>query len=237
MAKISVCVATYNGEKYIYKQLKSILEQLDINDEVIISDDFSSDQTISEVNRFDDDRIIIVYNSYERGYTSNFENALKHASGDIIFLSDQDDVWLPNKVDYCVEILQNKDFVVTDCKVIDDINHTIVESFYERRKSYKTLIGNLLKFGYLGCCFAFRKEILQKALPFPSNRKYCTHDNWLMLVAIQYFRYYISEEKMILYMRHQNNTSDGGFGSKSTLIFKIKYRLYLLLHLLMRLFY
>jgi len=234
MKKISVCIATYNGEKFIYNQLESILLQLNIDDEVIISDDFSSDNTIFEITRFRDSRIKIVYNNGKKGYTSNFENALKYASGDIIFLSDQDDLWLPNKVDKCLEILENNDFVVTDCKLIDENNHVIGNSYYKIRKNNKSLIGNLFKFGYLGCCFAFRKEVLLKALPFPSKFKYCTHDNWLMLIGMLYFRHYISDAKMILYRRHDNNASDGGFESKTTFNFKVKYRLYLLKNLIIR---
>jgi len=233
MEKISVCIATYNGEKYIHYQLESILMQLNKDDEVIISDDHSNDNTILEINKFKDSRIKIFYNSSEKGYTSNFENALKNAYGDIIFLSDQDDLWLPNKVKSTIRILKNNDFVVTDCKLIDENENVIAQSFYENRNNKKSLIGNLLKFGYLGCCFAFRKEILQKALPFPPIHKYCTHDNWLMLVAISYYRYCISDKKMILYRRHENNASDGGFGSNKTLIFKFKYRIYLLHHILL----
>lgn len=232
--KISVCIATYNGEIYIYDQLKSILLQLNIDDEVIISDDSSSDNTLFEVNRLADLRIKIITNCGPRGYTSNFENALKHATGDIIFLSDQDDLWLPNKVEYCTNILKNADFVVSDCKLIDENNNIITESFYGKRNNYKSLIGNLFKFGYIGCCFAFRKEILERSLPFPPNHKYCTHDNWLMLVAISYFRCFISTEKLILYRRHDKNTSNGGFDSDTTLMFKIKYRIYLIWNLLIR---
>jgi glycosyltransferase involved in cell wall biosynthesis len=236
MKKISVCIATYNGEKYIYDQLESILIQLNVNDEIIISDDFSSDNTIFEVKRFADTRIKIIYNFGDKGYTSNFENALKNVSGDIIFLSDQDDIWLPNKVEFCTKILENNDFVVTDCLLIDENSHIIAQSYYENRHHFTSLIGNLFKFGYLGCCFAFRKEVLQKALLFPPKHNYCTHDNWLMLVALSYFRYCISDEKMILYRRHEYNASDGGFKSKRTFIFKLKYRIYILNQLIFRLF-
>lgn len=234
MGKISVCIATYNGEVYIYDQLKSILQQLDGDDEVIISDDSSSDNTLFEVSKLADSRIKIVTNAGPKGYTSNFENALKHATGDIIFLSDQDDLWLPNKVEYCTNILENADFIVSDCKLIDVNNNVIADSFYEKRNNYKSLIGNLFKFGYLGCCFTFRKEVLEKSLPFPSNHKYCTHDNWLMLVGLSYFRCFISTEKLLLYRRHDKNASNGGFYSQTNLMFKIKYRTYLIWNLLIR---
>ena len=85
---ISVCVATYNGEKYIKEQLLSILSQIGLNDEVVVSDDHSNDSTIDIVKSLNDKRVKIIYNEGNRGYTSNFENALKHAKGDYVFISD-----------------------------------------------------------------------------------------------------------------------------------------------------
>ncbi|MEO5643505.1 MAG: glycosyltransferase, partial [Bacteroidia bacterium] len=98
MTRISVCLATYNGEKYIGEQLQSILIQLSQHDEVIISDDSSSDRTIDIVQAFGDSRIIILHGQTFRSPIRNFENALSHAGGQYIFLADQDDVWLPEKV-------------------------------------------------------------------------------------------------------------------------------------------
>ncbi|MEK5777350.1 glycosyltransferase, partial [Acinetobacter nosocomialis] len=96
---ISVCLATYNGEKYIVEQLTSILSQLSPTDEVIISDDHSTDETLLLIKSLNDPRIKIITNELGKGYTKNFENAINHSSGDYIFLSDQDDVWVENKVE------------------------------------------------------------------------------------------------------------------------------------------
>ncbi|MCD8291094.1 MAG: glycosyltransferase, partial [Prevotella sp.] len=96
--KVSVCIATYNGEKYIEEQIRSILSQLSDNDEVIISDDGSHDQTLSLIQSIGDKRIKIFQNEGRHGFKYNFENTLKKVQGDYIFLCDQDDVWLPNKV-------------------------------------------------------------------------------------------------------------------------------------------
>ena len=91
---ISVCIATYNGEKYIEEQIASILPQLKENDEIIISDDYSTDNTIQVLTKINSKKIKIFKNQGEKGYTSNFENAIKQAKGNYIFLCDQDDVWL-----------------------------------------------------------------------------------------------------------------------------------------------
>lgn len=95
---ISVCVATYNGEKYLQEQLDSILIQLAPDDELIISDDFSTDKTRSILDSYRADPRIKLLEGPQKGIIKNFEHAINQASGDLIFLADQDDVWLPDKV-------------------------------------------------------------------------------------------------------------------------------------------
>ena len=94
----SVCMATYNGQKYLREQIESILCQLSANDELVISDDHSTDSTVDIIRSYGDSRIKMYANELTKGVTHNFENALNKSKGDIIFLADQDDVWLPNKI-------------------------------------------------------------------------------------------------------------------------------------------
>lgn len=230
---ISVCIATYNGEKYIKEQLLSILNQLGVEDEIIISDDNSIDNTIEIIIKISDSRIKLFFNK-EKGYTSNFENALKQVTGDIIFLSDQDDIWAHNKVDVCLEALKHCDLVVSDCQVINANGEIILDSYFQLRKIKTTFLGNLIKFSYLGCCLAFKSKILKKALPFPLNRKFCTHDNWLFLVGSFFFEHQVLNQKLIYYRRHDSNVSTGGLISTTSLWFKIKYRIYISFYLLKR---
>lgn len=226
-------MATYNGEKYIKEQLISILKQLGDEDEIIISDDHSTDTTLEIIEQLSDSRILVFFNT-EKGYTSNFENALRQVSGDIIFISDQDDIWNPTKVEICLEALQSVDLVVSDCQLINSQNEIISLSYFELRKVKKSSWGNLVKFGYLGCCLAFRSELLKKALPFPSNRQMCTHDNWLFLVGAFLYRYKVLDERLINYRRHDANVSTGGLLSLTSKWFKIKYRIYLCVFILKR---
>jgi glycosyltransferase involved in cell wall biosynthesis len=232
---ISVCIATYNGEKYIKEQLFSILEQLGKDDEIIISDDCSTDNTIGIIEKLSDSRIKLFFNK-EKGYTSNFENALKQVTGDIVFISDQDDIWNPNKVRVCLEELKSVDLIVSDCQLINSTNEIISDSYFELRGVKKSSWGNLIKFSYLGCCLAFRSEILKKALPFPSNRQFCTHDNWLFLVGSFLFKHKVLDDKLIYYRRHDGNVSTGGLISATSRWFKIKYRIYLCFFLIKRSF-
>ena len=230
--KISVCIATYNGEKYIKEQLDSILPQLKIDDEIIISDDNSSDKTIEVVKKIKDKRIKIFINSKGQGYTKNFENALEKSSGEIIFLADQDDIWINNKVEISIKKLEKNDFVVSDCKIVD-INLSILhKSHFKLREVKKGFIYNLFLTRYVGACMAFKREVLEKSLPFPSNTKLTAHDYWICLISELYFDVGLIDEPLVLYRRHGENASNGGEQSKNTLFHKLKVRGYTLFNLL-----
>lgn len=233
---ISVCIATYNGANYIQRQLESIIAQLSSEDEVVISDDGSTDDTLEIIQSMSSPLIKIYHNSDDHGYTPNFENALRHATGDYIFLSDQDDIWHPDKVRICMQYLQTYDMVITDAEIVDAEEKALYPSFFELRRPYKSFWGNIFKFGYLGCQMCFRRCILNRALPFPKNHIYCTHDNWLAVVAMSYYSSKIIDDKLVLYRRHGNNASNGSTNLHKGIWFRLSYRMYLLLNLAKRLF-
>ena len=108
--KISVVIAVCNGELFIKKQIKSILMQLRQYDELIVSIDNSMDETRKCVEEITDQRLIIVTGP-SSGINMNFQNALEHSSGNVIMFSDQDDIWLPGRVELFLEKIQNYDFV------------------------------------------------------------------------------------------------------------------------------
>lgn len=113
---ISVCIATYNGERFIREQIGSIINQLGNEDEIIISDNGSTDSTIDIIKEIDDKRIKLIKGPEKKSPTSNFENALMHAKGEYIFLSDQDDVWKDNKISICMQYLKHYDCVISDAE-------------------------------------------------------------------------------------------------------------------------
>lgn len=232
---ISVCIATYNGEKYIKDQIDSILNQLGSEDEIIISDDGSDDGTIKVINEFNDKRIKIVYNNLERGYTHNFENAIKNASGDFIFLSDQDDVWMDNKVSETMNSLEKCDFVVSDALFVDENLEDLKHTFFSMRGGSKGFLKNMYKSQYLGACIAFKKEILVKLLPFPQKTELCPHDLWISLISEFYFKTIVIYKPLIKYRRHGNNVSTGGETSSNSRYIQIKFRLYCLMQVILRL--
>ena len=162
---ISVCVATYNGEKFIREQIDSILCQLSSDDEIIVSDDGSTDGTIVIINCIGDKRIRIIEGPRKHSPTFNFENALKEAKGDYIFLADQDDVWKTNKVEVCMKWLQKYDCVVSDAEVTDSNLNPLYPSLYAIMQVRQGHIYNTVwKNGYTGCCMAFRRNILEASV-------------------------------------------------------------------------
>ena len=231
---ISVCIATYNGEKYIHEQIASILQQIGNDDEIVVSDDGSTDKTLDVVRSFDAQNIHIYINKGDHGYTPNFENALRNAHGDYIFLSDQDDIWMPDKVEACMKYLKVNDFVVSDALIVDGDNKLLFDSFCEQRKSKFGFLNTLIRFSCLGCCFAFRRKVLSKALPFPKNHILCTHDNWLALVSTAFYKSAFIPLPLIRYRRYGGNASSGAKNANKSILFMIHYRLYLLFHLIGR---
>lgn len=230
---ISVCMACYNGDRFIKAQIESILLQLDENSELVISDDHSTDNTLSIIESINDNRIKLVFNSNMRGYTKNFENCLQYCNGDIIFLSDQDDVWCNNKVSIFLDALKDCDFVVGDCSLVDENLSLIAKSHFDLRNVKKGFFFNFLFTRYVGACMAFKKDVLIKCLPFPNNPNLCAHDYWICLVAELYFSTKIVRSTTMLYRRHSSNASNGGYKSRNSLYHKMFVRLYTFCQLLL----
>lgn len=227
---ITVCLATYNGERFIKCQLDSILNQLDKNDEVVISDDGSKDRTLDIIHSFNDKRIKLYHNE-QHGVIHNFENALRHAAGDYIYLSDQDDEWMPDKVKICTEYLKIYSCITTDCYISNSLGEITSESFFQQNKTRQGRWYNLLlKNGYLGCCMAFRKEILDKILPFPKDIP--MHDIWIGDVAAFKYSMAFVPDRLIKYRRHGDNASSAAEKSRSSLFQKISFRWNIISHLL-----
>jgi len=225
LPNVSVVIATYNGEKYIQDQLCSILNQIDESTEIIISDNGSTDNTLQIINRFKDHRIKLVYNHDKKGSTYNFEHAILQASGEIIFLSDQDDVWLENKFKTCLEWLKKYDVVVTNCKIVDDNLNILHESYFHLNKSGKGIVKNLVRNSYVGCCMAVKRKVLKTAIPFPNGiAKYYMHDVWIGFVTGLFFKSYFVDTPLLLYRRHQGTLSVAGKTSPFNLWEKINFR-------------
>lgn len=232
---ISVCMATYNGSRYIKEQIDSILSQLSASDELVISDDHSTDSTNEIIKSYTDNRIKFYLNGFEKGVTHNFENALLHSKGDIIFLSDQDDVWLPNKIKELSDFLiqGNYDVVTGNCALTDSNLNIIQENFYADKSPLdKTVWGNFVKDLWLGSCMAFTRKVLMATLPFP--KRMAAHDLWIALYSQLHFNCGYYPKVLQLYRRHDATVSFAGGKSTNKLSYKISYRLYLAYWLFVR---
>jgi len=205
--KVSVAMATYNGEKYIEEQIKTILVNLNDNDEVIISDDGSTDNTLDIINGFKDSRIFVV-SGPKQGVKKNFENAIRHCTGRYIFLCDQDDIWMDGKVERVLKEFSNPEVsvVVHNCTLIDQNGGKLLDSYFEFRKSGPGRLKNFIKNTYIGCCMAFDAKIKDKVLPVPTDIE--MHDQWIGILAERFGKSVFIDEKLILYRRHGDNTSD-----------------------------
>ena len=232
LLNISTCIATYNAEKYIIDQLDSILSQELPVDEIVVSDDSSTDSTLDIINSYKEDRIKLIENEGIKGPVFNFENALKHTTGDLIFLSDQDDIWLPKKTKIMTSYLSSYDLVVSDAMLIDGSGSFLGDSFFELRNSRAGFLKNLYKNSYLGCCMAFNRKILEKSLPFPADIP--MHDMWIGLIAEIWGSTFFCDEKLVYYRRHSTNASPAGRKSHYSLLVKIIFRFNLIISLIKR---
>jgi glycosyltransferase involved in cell wall biosynthesis len=227
---ISVCLTSFNGEKYIEEQIRSILIQLDCDDELIVSDDSSTDNTLEVVKSIKDKRIVLYENMKFKHYTPNFGFAISKAKGDYIFLSDQDDVWLPTKVNVMVNHLKCNDLVVSDCFVVDQDLNVIQNSFYNGNYNRSGFFKNFVHNHFLGCTLAFRRSLIFVILPFPKN--ILSHESWIGLNAEVFGKTLFINDRLILYRRHANNYSNTLKGSTLTFYQKLKYRFYILINIL-----
>ena len=214
-------MATKNGAKYVREQVQSILVQLSPDDEIVISDDGSSDDTVQILRSCEDARVRILQNETPLGISQNFEQALKASRGEYIFLSDQDDVWAPHKIETMKEQLERHALVVCDCRIVDDSRLPEFKSFFRINNSSAGLVRNILKNSYVGCCMAFRRDVMADILPFPADTM---HDLWIGLVCELRHSVTFIPDQLVLHRRHSANASTTGSKSERGIFDRLNYR-------------
>lgn len=230
---VSVALAAYEGERYIEEQLRSILPQLSEGDEIIVSDDKPGGMTEKIVRRLaeEDPRVIYVQGP-GKDVAANFVNAIRHCKGDKIFLCDQDDVWLPDKVQRVTEAFDAGATLVLHNAYVTDENLNITEpSFFALRGSKPGLIRNLAKNSYMGCCMAFDRSLLGKIMPMP--KAVPMHDQWIGLIGEIYGKPAFLDVPLLYYRRHEGNVT----GGKTETRRKLQWREYLIKKLIARVFF
>lgn len=207
--RVSVCLAAYNGEKWLTAQLSSILPQLSETDEVVIVDDASKDRTPDIIERMREPRIRLLRNDRNVGVDRSFERAIAEARGDIIFLSDQDDLWHEGKVEIVLNVFAKSPdvtLVLSDADIIDAAGNKREYTYFEGRGRFVPgVMANILKSKFLGCAMAFRASMRQHYLPFPDVLP--GHDMWIGVVNEWYGKTCFVNQPLIAYRRHDTNAS------------------------------
>lgn len=205
--KISIAMATYNGAEYLQEQLQSFMDQTRQPDELIIADDCSTDETEVIIRNFAKTAPFTVEfhrNQENLGYSGNFNAALMKTTGDLVFLSDQDDVWFPEKIERMVGVAERNPHalvVMNDAALTDgELNGVGLTKVGQIRSA-----GLCMKAFVMGCCCGVRRELLNLCMPIPEGIK--AHDNWLVHFAEAMNGKVVCDEVLQYYRRHETNES------------------------------
>ena len=216
MQTLSIALCTYNGSRFLLEQLQSLANQTLKPFEIVICDDCSTDDTISIVQEFSNELNIKVFvNNFPLKVTKNFEKAISLCSGDIILMCDQDDIWHPDKLAKIQSYFQenpSKSAVFCDANLIDESGLSLGKKFWSVVRFHEPQIrqfknGNavdILLAGNrsAGCMMAFRKELIQNIIPFPTHIPLMIHDNWITIVAAMLDKIGLIEEQLNSYRQH-----------------------------------
>lgn len=208
LSSASVAMAVYNGQEYLPQQIESILSQLKTDDELVISYDESRDTTLDVINKYasSDHRVKIIVNDAP-GIVGNFNNAIKHCSKDVVFISDQDDVWRPNKRNRVVERLnQTKaDLLIHNLVHIDKEGKIISLPLFKQYHIRKGLLRNFAKPRYSGCCMAFPRHAERFIMPMPQTVD--CYDHWIGMSCEVFGKIEFMDEVLLYHRLHGENAT------------------------------
>ena len=207
--KYGVAIASYNGEKYIQDQIESIISQTAKVDRIFISDDNSTDNTIGIINSLIKKGypITLFQNKNNKGYALNFLNCINKCDSEYIFLCDQDDIWKTHKVERMISFInKNLDSLcwMHDCSLT---NNKLEIKINSKIQNLREQFMNEKAFA-MGACMVISKKAKSYIFPYPENlfKKY-GHDNWIWFVLRATEKLKVLEESLMLYRRHEKNTS------------------------------
>jgi glycosyltransferase involved in cell wall biosynthesis len=217
------------------EQVFSILNQIPLDSEVLISDDGSTDNTIELIESIKDKRLILFKSNY-KNLIKNFEFLISKTSGDYIFLSDQDDIWANDKFATFYKYFESGyNILLSDCSVIDNNRRILHQSYFQFNNSKRGFLRNIYSNSYMGCCLAFKSEIKNKILPFPKFIP--MHDWWIGLIGELFYKPFFIEKQLLFYRKHSNNASSTASGvSKFNFFKKTSFRIILIFNLTKKIF-
>ncbi len=215
---VSVAMAVKNGLPYLQSQLQSILSQIKETDEIILSLDACDTETQAYLDTLPYSNLTVL-RCEKSGVLANFENALLHCQNEIIFLADQDDVWLEGKVEKVKDVFSENPktlLVMHDATVVDAQEQILHPSFFEMHGVAHGVWRNFSRNSFMGCCMAFRRSLLQVALPFPLQIP--MHDQWLGMIAEQTKAVVFLPTPYLLWRRHGKNASQTHHAALSVMV-------------------
>lgn len=226
---VSVCMATYNGERHVRRQIETILGELSSTDELIVVDDCSTDRTVEIILSMQDPRISVHRNAYNQRQVRSFATAIAFANNDVLFLADQDDVWIPGRVDLMCEALETARaaLVASNFEWVDETETPVdLPLTPVKQQDSQRFLKNIFdifvgRHKYLGCTMAFRRELVPLLLPIPSYSE--AHDLWLALAANVIGSNVHLEATTLRKRHHQGNFTDTVSGR--SLYLKLRTRL------------
>lgn len=207
---ISIALATYNGERYLREQLDSIFAQTYNHLEVVAVDDGSSDHTVAILEEYAQSFPLHVYQNPENlGFLKNFERAISLCRGDAIALSDQDDIWLPHKLETLVPLLRESSMVYSDVTLVDGENQALGKTIRDLHE-LQFVRGHCPRaFIFFECAsgntMLFRSDLKEFIFPIPDGFPY--HDIWISFVAACRGKVDFVDEPLLRYRRHGENIS------------------------------
>lgn len=215
---VSIAMATYNGEKFLRKQLDSLLSQIYKNIEVVVSDDCSTDETIAILNEYKDKfKMRLYFNKSNLGFLKNFETAVSLCKGDYIVLADQDDIWMPEKVSTLLDEIGDYSLIYSDASLINEHDDILPGSLI-KNSGIKPVTGKAFTYFVCnscvtGCTSMFKKELVPVILPIPENET--SHDWWFSVVASRQGGVKYLNRELIQYRQHDYNV----IGAKEKICF------------------
>lgn len=206
---VSILIATYNGATYLAEQMDSILAEVALDDEIFVVDDASSDETLEILLRYATrfPALTVIRNDNNVGVKKTFERLLGLSTKDIVFLSDQDDVWIAGRKARMIGALELEGCVAVLTNSLIMTEQGVGRSFFPEgsRPNVGSVARNFTHNNFIGCCMAFRREVLAVALPFPATIS--MHDWWIGSCAIAIGKVCYLDAPSLLYRRHGSNQS------------------------------
>jgi glycosyltransferase involved in cell wall biosynthesis len=204
---ISIALATYNGAKYLRQQLDSIYAQTYRDIEVIACDDCSADETVSILEEYENKYGLRLYcNEKNLGYIKNFEKAISLCSGKYISLSDQDDIWMPQKLEVLKNAIGENLLIFSDMGLINEAGVVIARSAFHYFKFNPERARDIQYMAFrnyvTGCTVLFKKELLFEAMPFSVK---VPHDYWLAMFALNKDKIIYTPDQLVNYRQHSTN--------------------------------